>query len=203
VSPSEHPAAHPRTDMISFSKETKGEENTYLRCEEAFWKDDNRSAGLEIPWPKGHYSVHKFPALGLTLSWIKLVQHLSTLFHHHQWLYSPSASHRRFRNRIKTHGRTPLDEWSACRKGLYVHRTTQHRNTKTNIHASSGIRTHDPSNQAAIGTGSTLFIGNNFNIAFHLPGRTFPLVFWLKFCLHFSSACMQYVLSSSSLISSA
>jgi hypothetical protein len=59
-----------------------------------------------------------------------------------------AALHRRFRN-LKTLGRAPLDEWSARRKGLYLHRTTQHRNTKTNIHASSGIRTHDPSNQVA------------------------------------------------------
>jgi hypothetical protein len=56
-----------------------------------------------------------------------------------------AASHRRFRNLFWTLGRTPLDEWSARHKGLYLHRTTQH----TNIHASSGIRTHDPSNQAA------------------------------------------------------
>jgi hypothetical protein len=33
--------------------------------------------------------------------------------------------------------------------GLYLHRTTQHRKTRTNIHAKSGIRTHDPSNQLA------------------------------------------------------
>jgi hypothetical protein len=46
---------------------------------------------------------------------------------------------------IQTHGRTPLDEWSARRRGLYLHRTTQ----QTNIHASSGIWTRDPSNQAA------------------------------------------------------
>jgi hypothetical protein len=32
-------------------------------------------------------------------------------------------------------------------QGLYLHRTTQHRKTLTNIHALSGIRTHDPSNQ--------------------------------------------------------
>jgi hypothetical protein len=32
-------------------------------------------------------------------------------------------------------------------QGLYLHRTTQHRRTRTNIHALSGIRTHDPSNQ--------------------------------------------------------
>jgi hypothetical protein len=29
-------------------------------------------------------------------------------------------------------------------QGLYLHRTTQHRNTGTNVHALSGIRTHDP-----------------------------------------------------------
>jgi hypothetical protein len=34
-------------------------------------------------------------------------------------------------------------------QGLYLHRTTQHRNTRTNIHALSGIRAHDPSNQPA------------------------------------------------------
>jgi hypothetical protein len=34
-------------------------------------------------------------------------------------------------------------------QGLYLHSTTQHRNTPTNIHALSGIRTHDPSNQPA------------------------------------------------------
>jgi hypothetical protein len=34
-------------------------------------------------------------------------------------------------------------------QGLYLHRTTQHRKTRTDIHALSGIRTHDPSNQPA------------------------------------------------------
>jgi hypothetical protein len=34
-------------------------------------------------------------------------------------------------------------------QGLYLHRTTQHRKTRTNIRAFSGIRTHDPSNQPA------------------------------------------------------
>jgi hypothetical protein len=29
-----------------------------------------------------------------------------------------------------THGTTPLDEWSALRRGLYLHRTTQHVNTR-------------------------------------------------------------------------
>jgi hypothetical protein len=34
-------------------------------------------------------------------------------------------------------------------QGLYLHSTTQHKKTRTNIHALSGIRTHDPSNQSA------------------------------------------------------
>jgi hypothetical protein len=34
-------------------------------------------------------------------------------------------------------------------QGLYLHRKTQHRKTRTNIHDLSGIRTHDPSNQPA------------------------------------------------------
>jgi hypothetical protein len=59
-----------------------------------------------------------------------------------------AASRRRFRNLIKTLGRIPLDEWSARRRGLYLHRKTQHINTRTNIHALSGIRTYDLSVQA-------------------------------------------------------
>jgi hypothetical protein len=34
-------------------------------------------------------------------------------------------------------------------QGPYLHRTTQHRKTRTNIHALSGIQTHVPSNQPA------------------------------------------------------
>jgi hypothetical protein len=66
---------------------------------------------------------------------------------HNQWLYSPlrtlDASHRMFRNLTKTR----LDDLPARRKGLYLHRTTQHRNTKTNTYAPSRIRTHSSSNQ--------------------------------------------------------
>jgi hypothetical protein len=50
-----------------------------------------------------------------------------------------AASHRRFHNLIKIHGRAPLDEKSAHHKGLYLYRTTQNRNTKTNIHALNKI----------------------------------------------------------------
>jgi hypothetical protein len=31
---------------------------------------------------------------------------------------------------IQTHGRTPLDEWSARRRELYLHRTTKHKNVR-------------------------------------------------------------------------
>jgi len=34
-------------------------------------------------------------------------------------------------------------------QGHYLQRTTQHRKTRTLIHASSGIQTHDPSVRAA------------------------------------------------------
>jgi hypothetical protein len=43
-----------------------------------------------------------------------------------------------------THTHIPLNEWSARRRGRYLHDTQQ-----TNIHALSVIRTRDPSSQAA------------------------------------------------------
>jgi hypothetical protein len=43
-------------------------------------------------------------------------------------------------------GRTPLDEGSARRRDLYLTTQTLY---KTNIHASSGIRTHDPTTCSA------------------------------------------------------
>jgi hypothetical protein len=52
-----------------------------------------------------------------------------------------------FAARTHTTGRTPLDEWSARRRGRYLHNTQQTRDT--NIHAVTGIRTRDPSNQEA------------------------------------------------------
>jgi hypothetical protein len=49
----------------------------------------------------------------------------------------------------KTRGRTPVDEWSARRRDLYLHRTTQHINTTDKHPCSERIRTRDPRNQAA------------------------------------------------------
>ena len=51
--------------------------------------------------------------------------------------------------RRSTVGRTPLDEWSARRKDLYL--TTHDTGKRTNIHALGGIRTHDLSRWAACG----------------------------------------------------
>jgi hypothetical protein len=44
-------------------------------------------------------------------------------------------------------------------QGLYLHRTAQHRRRRTHIHASSGIRTHDPSAQT-VQDCARLVIGN-------------------------------------------
>ena len=46
---------------------------------------------------------------------------------------------------INTRG-TPLNEWSACRRGNYLHNTQQIQGM--NIHTLSGIRTRDHSNRA-------------------------------------------------------
>jgi len=49
--------------------------------------------------------------------------------------------------RTHTSGRTPLNEWSAHRRGGYLHNTQQTQ--QTNIHALSAIRTRDTSYQGA------------------------------------------------------
>jgi hypothetical protein len=55
------------------------------------------------------------------------------IHHHHQWLYSPckDLDHLTYWGFVilLRHGRTSLGEWSARRKVLYLHRTTQHINT--------------------------------------------------------------------------
>jgi hypothetical protein len=85
-------------------------------------------------------------------------------------------------------------------QGLYLHRTTQHRKTRTNIHALNGIRTHDPSNQpakthssdrTAAATGGRKFTSGYFFLAFNLSSilRFFFSLYIsiLKFYLHYSS----------------
>jgi hypothetical protein len=56
-------------------------------------------------------------------------------------------------------------------QGLYLHRTTQHRKTRTNIHALSGIRTRDPvygRSRPTLQTGSAIrkFITQNTALNF-------------------------------------
>jgi hypothetical protein len=56
----------------------------------------------------------------------------------------------RFRDHTQWHntvGRTPLDDWSARRRDLYL-TNTQH-SQQTNIHVPGGIRTRNPSRRAA------------------------------------------------------
>jgi hypothetical protein len=72
------------------------------------------------------------------------------------WLCSPArtmaSSFTRFLDhtqRCATIGRTPLYEWSARRRDLYLTTHNIHRQ-QTNIHAPGGIRTHDRSRRAAV-----------------------------------------------------
>jgi hypothetical protein len=61
-----------------------------------------------------------------------------------------ASSFLRFRDHTQWHntdGRTPLDEWSARRRDLYL-TNTQH-SQQTNIHAPGGIQTLNPIRRAA------------------------------------------------------
>jgi hypothetical protein len=68
-----------------------------------------------------------------------------------------------------THGRTPLNEGSARRRGRYLHNTQQ--TTETNIHVFKGMRTqsnrrlipHDQRDTNAITTTTTTTNNNNNN----------------------------------------
>jgi hypothetical protein len=54
----------------------------------------------------------------------------------------------RSRTETRPIGRTPPNQWSTRRRGRYLHKTQQtNERDETNIHALSGIRTHDPNNQ--------------------------------------------------------
>ena len=76
-----------------------------------------------------------------------------TLRHLLLWRNSPirvwAASMLLFLDHTHTHthtpGSTPLNEWPARRRGLYLHNTQQTQ--EMHIRTLSGIRTHDPSNQ--------------------------------------------------------
>jgi hypothetical protein len=74
------------------------------------------------------------------------------------WRHSPqwarASSFTRFLDytrRRTTVCRTPLDEWSARRRDLYL--TTHTTLTTENVHSHGGIRTHNLSRRATTGTG--------------------------------------------------
>jgi hypothetical protein len=50
---------------------------------------------------------------------------------------------------VQTHGTTPVDEWSAHCRGLYLHRTSQHINTRDKHPCPQRDSNCDPKNQAA------------------------------------------------------
>jgi hypothetical protein len=60
---------------------------------------------------------------------------------------SQSHTIRHARTHALTPARTHLQEWSARRRGRYLHHTQ--KSQETNTHSSRGIRTRDPSNQQA------------------------------------------------------
>jgi hypothetical protein len=63
----------------------------------------------------------------------------------HQRLYSPGAVDSfQFHNHFYTDGRTPGMSDQPVARPLPSHRATQTQNKCTDIHAFSGIRTHDP-----------------------------------------------------------
>jgi hypothetical protein len=72
-------------------------------------------------------------------------QKLITVFAY-LWLYSPCGPWPLFQFlNLYTVGRTPWPGDQPVARPLPTHRTTQTQNKRTDIHVSSGIRTHDPS----------------------------------------------------------
>ena len=62
--------------------------------------------------------------------------------------------------------RTPLDEWSACRRGLYL---TAHTKLTTNIHVPGGIRTLNLSRREALDRAATES-GKHFMLSREIKG---------------------------------
>jgi hypothetical protein len=66
--------------------------------------------------------------------------------------YNPSFLKFIDHTQLDTPGRPPLNEWSARRRGRYLPNTHTHTQ-ETNIHTLRGVRTRNPSNQAALDLG--------------------------------------------------
>jgi hypothetical protein len=115
--------------------------------------DMNRSTRRHSP--EHHCRIYRFKTSYLEMQRV-LVAEIIWLMLFREIIYFPVGSQLEQRapfgvviTHNSTHGRTPLDERSPCRRGLCIHRTTQHITQEINIHALSGIRTRDPSYQAA------------------------------------------------------
>ena len=110
-----------------------------------------------------HLPSSKRGGLGGILPFLSCVSKRIHFFFPHCWLelfrwrYKPSRAevasllrfiyHTQRDARTHTPGRTPLKEWSAYRRGCYLHNIQLTQDT--NVYAFSGFRTSDPSNQAS------------------------------------------------------
>jgi hypothetical protein len=76
-------------------------------------------------------------------------------YYYYLWHYSPNLSLVLLCNwgflitYNQTHGRSPLVKWSSRRRGRQTHDNTTYKHKRQNIYALSGVRSRDPSNQAA------------------------------------------------------
>jgi len=90
--------------------------------------------------------------VGFLIYWRRYVWNINTHLSVCFWRNSPQLTRTSFfrfldhTQRLTTVSRTPLDEWSARRRALYL--TTQH-SKQTDNHAPSGIRIHNLSKRAA------------------------------------------------------
>jgi hypothetical protein len=96
------------------------------------------------------------------------------------WLCSPAramvSSFTRFREhtqRRATVGRTPLDEWSARRRDLYL---TTHNTQQTNIHDLGGIRTHGRSRRVTV----DLTMHESLSYSFRIPKTIIWIIYRIK-----------------------
>ena len=102
-----------------------------------------------------HTHIHSslFLSLSYTLTFTRAHSHTHSLTRAHTQVHSHSHTHSHTHTHTHTRkqasGKTRLNEWSARRRGQYLHQTRQ--TLETNIHTLSGIRTRDPRIQAASG----------------------------------------------------
>jgi hypothetical protein len=99
--------------------------------------------------PQGSSAVRPTKGLYLFLTFTRKQNNSSDFFNNTTAPSGPGCPHYRdfmITLRHTTIGRTPLEGWSARRRDLHL--TTQQHSQQTYIHATGGIRTHNPSKQA-------------------------------------------------------